>query len=91
MIALWCCLQAVSLGLRASSDCCGAVCRLCRSGFDHLDDIQTGLVAVNLNDSQSSSSSRDSRRSVLVRADQPRIALSSALLVELLAGLYFAM
>ena len=70
---------------------CGAVCRLCRSGFDHLDDIQTGLVAVNLNDSQSSSSSRDSRRSVLVRADQPRIALSSALLVELLAGLYFAM
>ena len=70
------------------------MCRLCRAGFEHLDEIQSGLVAVNLNDSCDSSDSRGSRRSTAagVRAGaEVRIPLSSGLLVELLAGLYYAM
>ena len=69
------------------------MCRLCRAGFEHLDEIQSGLVAVNLNDSYDSSDSRGSRRSAAgVRAGaEVRIPLSSGLLVELLAGLYYAM
>lgn len=80
---------------------CRLCSRLCRTGFQHMDDVMSGLVAINLNDSQSSCSSRGSRRSMAGLGKDVigsggggstrRIALSSGLLVELLTGLYFAM
>ena len=65
-----------------------ALYRLARRGFENIDLDESGPV--DLNSSFSSTSSRGSRRSVQFQP-QPRIALSSRLLVEMLHSIYFIM
>jgi len=57
---------------------------LARTGFEELE---TGPVAYDANDSWSSGTPRQTVSCV----DDPRIPLSSVLLVELLSGIYYAM
>ena len=56
-----------------------------------MDQVSSGLVTIDLNDSRSSASSAGSRHSVALARDMSRVALSAPLLVELLNGVYFAM
>ena len=58
---------------------------LARTGFEELD--AGGPVASDANDSWSSGT----RRQMASYVDDPRIPLSSGLLVELLSGVYYAM
>jgi len=57
---------------------------LTRTGFEELD---AGVVSADANDSWSSGTPRQTASFV----DDPRIPLSSGLLVELLSGVYYAM
>lgn len=59
--------------------------RLVKTGFDNL-----GTQDVHTVDLNASGTSRDSKRSVMFM-DEPRVALDSKFIVELLSGVYFAM
>jgi len=66
--------------------CCVGVDRLARTGFEELD---TGGGAMS-NDANDSSSSGTPHHTVSF-TDDPRIPLSTSLLVELLTGVYYAL